>query len=80
VPSLGLGPLVGGAEAQPGRHPRGLTATPRKLDTRRELPDEDRAISANNHAYFGEPVYEYSLIQAQEVPRRLRDRQAPRQR
>ena len=44
----------------------GLTATPRQL---REAPDrlpEDAEITANNLAYFGEPVYEYTLIQAQE--------------
>jgi type I restriction enzyme R subunit len=30
------------------------------------LPDEDREITASNLRYFGEPVYEYTLIQAQE--------------
>ena len=27
---------------------------------------EDQEITANNRVYFGEPVYEYTLIQAQE--------------
>lgn len=44
----------------------GLTATPRKLITKKELPPEEMEISANNFNYFGEPVYEYSLAQAQE--------------
>lgn len=44
----------------------GLTATPRKLITRKELPAEEVEISANNFNYFGEPVYEYTLAQAQE--------------
>ncbi|MDD5480412.1 DEAD/DEAH box helicase family protein [Rhodoferax sp.] len=44
----------------------GLTATPRQLQTAKNALPEDQAISANNHAYFGEPVYEYTLIQAQE--------------
>ena len=44
----------------------GLTATPRKLVTKKELPAEDAEISANNFTYFGEPVYEYTLAQAQE--------------
>lgn len=44
----------------------GLTATPRKLATTKELPPEEIAISANNFNYFGEPVYEYTLAQAQE--------------
>lgn len=44
----------------------GLTATPRKLVTRKELLPEEAEISANNFNYFGEPVYEYTLAQAQE--------------
>ena len=53
----------------------GLTATPRKLkeskrakqtrDVERALA-EDEAITAYNVQYFGEPVYEYTLAQAQE--------------
>jgi len=44
----------------------GLTATPRILvggdaDER----GEDEAITANNIAYFGEPIYEYTIAQAQ---------------
>ena len=44
----------------------GLTATPRKLQESRHATAEDQEITANNHTYFGEPVYEYTLIQAQE--------------
>jgi type I site-specific restriction endonuclease len=44
----------------------GLTATPRKLEESRHATPEDQEITANNHEYFGEPVYEYTLIQAQE--------------
>jgi len=44
----------------------GLTATPRRLTQSHKTSDEDEEITANNREYFGEPVYEYSLIQAQE--------------
>lgn len=44
----------------------GLTATPRKLEEAKNATAEDKQISANNRTYFGEPVYEYTLIQAQE--------------
>jgi type I restriction enzyme R subunit len=47
----------------------GLTATPRRLEAPkkpRAAPSEDDAITAHNVKYFGEPVYEYGLIQAQE--------------
>ncbi len=45
----------------------GLTATPRQLRESKKLAtEEDSEISANNHKYFGEPVYEYTLIQAQD--------------
>ena len=53
----------------------GLTATPRKLKPPKNekkskdvetATDEDEAITAHNVQYFGEPVYEYSLAQAQE--------------
>jgi type I restriction enzyme R subunit len=44
----------------------GLTATPRKLDESKYASPEDQEITANNRKYFGEPVYEYTLIQAQE--------------
>ena len=44
----------------------GLTATPRKLQESKHATTEDQEITANNHTYFGEPVYEYTLIQAQE--------------
>lgn len=46
----------------------GLTATPRKLSACEDSAEvrEDKAISANNFSYFGEPVYEYGLAQAME--------------
>ncbi len=53
----------------------GLTATPRKLKEPRRAKQsqeiekaiaEDDAITAHNVQYFGEPVYEYTLAQAQE--------------
>jgi type I restriction enzyme R subunit len=44
----------------------GLTATPRRLQESKRATAEDRDITANNHKYFGKPVYEYTLIQAQE--------------
>jgi type I restriction enzyme R subunit len=53
----------------------GLTATPRKLkppkdDKKSKEVDAaiaaDEAITAHNVEYFGEPVYEYTLAQAQE--------------
>jgi type I restriction enzyme R subunit len=44
----------------------GLTATPRKLEKSDKASKEDQEITANNRQYFGEPVYEYTLIQAQE--------------
>lgn len=53
----------------PGAVQIGLTATPRKLGApkrARAEPTEDDAITAHNLKYFGEPAYEYGLIQAQE--------------
>lgn len=44
----------------------GLTATPRKLAESKHATAEDQDITAHNIKYFGEPVYEYTLIQAQE--------------
>jgi type I restriction enzyme, R subunit len=44
----------------------GLTATPRQLQVSKTVTEEDAEISANNHKYFGEPVYEYTLIEAQD--------------
>jgi type I restriction enzyme R subunit len=44
----------------------GLIATPRKLEESDKASKEDQDITANNRKYFGEPVYEYTLIQAQE--------------
>jgi type I restriction enzyme R subunit len=44
----------------------GLTATPRQLRQTKHKTTEDDEITANNLKYFGEPVYEYTLVQAQE--------------
>lgn len=44
----------------------GLTATPRQLRESKRQTADDQEVTANNLAYFGEPVYEYTLIQAQE--------------
>lgn len=44
----------------------GLTATPRQLRETKGHNKNDEEITANNLIYFGEPVYEYTLIQAQE--------------
>ncbi len=47
----------------------GLTATPRKLRESKNASEEEKAdlaITAHNVQYFGEPVYEYTLAQAQE--------------
>ncbi len=44
----------------------GLTATPRQLRETKDQPPEDQEITANNYKFFGQPVYEYTLIQAQE--------------
>jgi type I restriction enzyme, R subunit len=44
----------------------GLSATPRQLRESKKQTVEDATITASNVGYFGEPVYEYTLIQAQE--------------
>lgn len=46
----------------------GLTATPRQLTNTEDTDDAraDRQITADNLAYFGEPVYEYEIAQAME--------------
>jgi type I restriction enzyme R subunit len=44
----------------------GLTATPRRLHSPKHPSAEDAEITAHNLNYFGEPVYEYSLLEAQE--------------
>jgi type I restriction enzyme R subunit len=44
----------------------GLTATPRQLREAKDKTPEDAEITSNNYSYFGDPVYEYNLIQAQE--------------
>lgn len=53
-------------ERNPSAVKIGLTATPRELETNEDTAGarEDRAITANNLAYFGEPVYEYTMAQA----------------
>ena len=53
-------------ERNPAAAKIGLTATPRKLESCEgtAAAKEDRAITANNLAYFGEPVYEYTMAQA----------------
>src|SRR5208337_730653 len=44
----------------------GLTATPRQLKSNEKTNEakQDAQITANNVAYFGEPVYEYDIAQA----------------
>jgi type I restriction enzyme R subunit len=44
----------------------GLTATPRQLECKEATAEvkQDAEITANNIAYFGEPVYEYDIAQA----------------
>lgn len=46
----------------------GLTATPRKIDTKVKTPEaiKDEQITADNEAYFGKPVYEYTITQGVE--------------
>jgi type I restriction enzyme, R subunit len=46
----------------------GLTATPRQLITTEDTPEAkaDDKLTADNLAYFGEPVYEYDIAQAME--------------
>ena len=46
----------------------GLTATPRSLIVKENSKEAeaDIKISADNHRYFGEPVYEYTMLQAVE--------------
>lgn len=46
----------------------GLTATPRRLTTTEDTEESkaDARITADNLAYFGEPVYEYEIAQAME--------------
>lgn len=45
----------------------GLTATPRTIEVGPGgVAQRDAAISADNQAYFGEPVYEYDMAQAME--------------
>jgi len=43
----------------------GLTATPRTLKSPEQTPEAeaDRKLTADNLAYFGEPVYEYDIAQ-----------------
>jgi type I restriction enzyme R subunit len=44
----------------------GLTATSRKLEVSKQASAEDHEITANDRKYFGEPVYLYTPIEAQE--------------
>jgi type I restriction enzyme R subunit len=44
----------------------GLTATPRQLYESKDAIPEDTEITSNNIKYFGKPVYEYTLVEAQE--------------
>jgi type I restriction enzyme R subunit len=44
----------------------GLTATPRSLMKKDNLPESDAQITSDNLRYFGEPVYEYTMLQAVE--------------
>ena len=46
----------------------GLTATPRQLTITEDNPEarRDQQITADNLAYFGEPVYEYTIAQGME--------------
>lgn len=46
----------------------GLTATPRhiRIGERTDEAKKDEILHADNHKHFGEPVYEYTLAQAQE--------------
>ncbi|MDR2710790.1 MAG: DEAD/DEAH box helicase family protein, partial [Burkholderiales bacterium] len=56
-------------ECNPNAIHIGLTATPRKLKENKNASAEeqgDHEITAHNVKYFGEPVYEYTLTQAQE--------------
>ena len=50
----------------PGAIHIGLTATPRQLREAGRGNADDASITANNLGYFGQPVYEYTLIEAQE--------------
>ena len=53
-------------ERNPSAVKIGLTATPRQIETKEDTAGarEDRAITANNLDYFGEPAYEYTMAQA----------------
>ncbi|MDZ7968921.1 MAG: DEAD/DEAH box helicase family protein [Nostoc sp. DedSLP03] len=46
----------------------GLTATPRQIEVTQETEEvlADKQITANNIEYFGEPVYEYDMLQGVE--------------
>ena len=50
----------------PGAAHVGLTATPRIVTGRGVEGRLDREITANNRDYFGEPVYEYGIVQGTE--------------
>ena len=46
----------------------GLTATPRQIDAKMNTPEakKDEKVTSDNYAYFGEPVYEYTITQGVE--------------
>lgn len=46
----------------------GLTATPRKIEVAQKTKEvlADEQVTANNIEYFGEPVYEYNMLQGVE--------------
>jgi type I restriction enzyme R subunit len=54
----------------------GLTATPRKLHEAKNTSADDQEITANNHQYFGDPLYEYTFDPGAGgwLPCRLRNR------
>jgi type I restriction enzyme R subunit len=64
--TVGFGPLVGMQKRNPDAVHIGLTATPRQLYESKAATPEDSEITANNLKYFGQPVYEYALVEARE--------------
>jgi type I restriction enzyme, R subunit len=58
--------MVRSAQAQSRRYPHRSYRPPRQLRLSKTAAEEDVEITSNNHIYFGEPVYEYTLIEAQE--------------
>ena len=58
--------MVRSAAAQSERHPHRPDRHTPQTGRVAKASKEDQEITANNRQYFGEPVYEYTLIQAQE--------------